>query len=137
MPPRNIVCPTFQVSSNETLTVRTVRLILPLYICLISDSLFNVRFPTGQFHLSISDVKRPSEFSNVLQTLQQKHLLNLLLISLVKSNFDTYNQQTILLLYSACQNVISRGLPIFGSFCKLLINVVTETFAGKPRQIEF
>ena len=26
-------------------------------------------------------------------------------------------------------NVISRGLPIFGSFCKLLRNVVTETFA--------
>ena len=27
------------------------------------------------------------------------------------------------------QNVISRGLPIFGRFCKLLRNVITETFA--------
>ena len=27
------------------------------------------------------------------------------------------------------QNLISRGLPIFGSFCKSLTNVVTETFA--------
>ena len=27
------------------------------------------------------------------------------------------------------QNLISRGLPIFGSFCKPLTNVVTETFA--------
>ena len=33
------------------------------------------------------------------------------------------------LLSSTCQNLISRGLPILGSFCKLLGNVVTETFA--------
>ena len=33
------------------------------------------------------------------------------------------------LVSSTAQNVISRGLPIFGSFCKLLRNVVTETFA--------
>ena len=32
------------------------------------------------------------------------------------------------LVSSTCQNVISRGLPIFGSFCKLLRNIVTETF---------
>ena len=30
-----------------------------LYICLISDSLFNVRFPTCEFYLSISDVIKP------------------------------------------------------------------------------
>ena len=30
---------------------------------------------------------------------------------------------------SSCQNVISRVLPIFGSFCKPLRNVVTETSA--------
>ena len=30
---------------------------------------------------------------------------------------------------STCQNVILRGVSIFGSFCKLLRNVVTETFA--------
>ena len=33
-----------------------------LCICLISDSLFNVQFPTCQFYLSISDVNTPSEF---------------------------------------------------------------------------
>ena len=35
------------------------------------------------------------------------------------------------LVSSICRNVISRGLPIFGSFCKLLRNVITEIFA-KP-----
>ena len=30
---------------------------------------------------------------------------------------------------STGQNVVSQGLPIFGSFCKPLRNVVTETFA--------
>ena len=43
---------------------------------------------------------------------------------------------------SSRQSVISRGLPIFRSFCKLLKNVVTETFAGPSEnwevfQIEF
>ena len=33
------------------------------------------------------------------------------------------------LVSSICQNVMSRGLPIFGSFCRPLRNVVTETFA--------
>ena len=37
------------------------------------------------------------------------------------------------LVSSTCQNVISRGLLIYGSFCKLLRNVVTETF-GKPSE---
>ena len=32
------------------------------------------------------------------------------------------------LVSSTRQNVISRGLPIFGRFCKLLRNFVTETF---------
>ena len=46
------------------------------------------------------------------------------------------------LVSSTPQNVISRGLPVFEIFCKLLRNVVTETFAellkiGKSRQIEF
>ena len=38
------------------------------------------------------------------------------------------------------QNVISLGLPIFGSFSKLLRNIVTETFAERSencRQFEF
>ena len=30
---------------------------------------------------------------------------------------------------STCQNVISRGLPIFGSLCKPLRNLLTEAFA--------
>ena len=68
------------------------------------------------------------------------------LVSLVKSNFDRYNIQTILLLYvcqisdsifdvqfPTCQFYLSKcdimRLPVFGSFCKLLGNVVTETFA--------
>ena len=33
------------------------------------------------------------------------------------------------LVSSTRQNVMSRGLPIFGSFCRPLRNVVTETFA--------
>ena len=37
---------------------------------------------------------------------------------------STFSSQTRKL-----SNVISRGLPIFGSFCKLLRNVVTEIFA--------
>ena len=52
----------WEISSSETLTGRTVRVILPLYIRLISDSL-TCALPTCQFYLSISDVKRPSEFS--------------------------------------------------------------------------
>ena len=64
----------------------------------------------------------------------------------VKSNIDRYNQWTILPLYMCqisdswltcgfrlvsftAQNLTSQSLPIFGSFCKLLRNVVTETFA--------
>ena len=47
----------------ETLTGRTVRLILPLYIRLISDSLFDLRSSDLSVVVSISDVKRPSEFS--------------------------------------------------------------------------
>ena len=37
---------------------------------------------------------------------------------------------------STRQNVISRGLPIFGSFCKRLRNVVTETFAEPSENSE-
>ena len=51
------------------------------------------------------------------------------MVSVVKWNFGRYNHQTILPLYSSSQNVISRGFPIFGSFCELLRNVVTETLA--------
>ena len=51
VPPGNVACPAFlfltivnienwEISSRETLTGRTVRLILPLYI---RDSLFDVR----------------------------------------------------------------------------------------------
>ena len=38
---------------------------------------------------------------------------------------------------STCQNVISRGLPIFGSFCKPLRNVATEKYAEPSENWEF
>ena len=47
------------------------------------------------------------------------------------------------LVSSTRHNVVSRGLPVFESFCKLLRNVVTETFVepsenfGSLGQIEF
>ena len=37
---------------------------------------------------------------------------------------------------STCQNLLSRGLPILGSFYKLLRNVVTETFAESSENWE-
>ena len=51
-----------KISSNETLTGRTVKLVLPLYIPLTSVSLFNLRVSD----LSISDVKRPLNFQNLV-----------------------------------------------------------------------
>ena len=37
---------------------------------------------------------------------------------------------------STRQNVISWGIPIFGSFCKLLRNAVTETFSEPSENLE-
>ena len=53
----------WEISSSEILISRTVRLILPLYIRLISDSLFDLRASDLSVLPVISDVKRPLEFS--------------------------------------------------------------------------
>ena len=53
----------WEISSSETLTGRTVRLILPFYIPLMNDSLFDLRSSDLSVVVSISDVNRPSEFS--------------------------------------------------------------------------
>ena len=42
-----------------------------LYKCRISDSLFDVRFPTFQFHLLTSEVTRAPNFQTVLQTSEE------------------------------------------------------------------
>ena len=131
VPPSDVVCPVnWQISSSEILTSRTVRLILPLYIRLISDSLFDLR----AFDLSVLPVNIWCQTTFGVFRTFCKPCNNVCwtcckLVSLVKSDFGRYNHYTILLLYSTRQNVISRGLLIFGSFCSLLRNVVTETFA--------
>ena len=45
--------------------------ILLLYVCQISDSLLDVRFPTCQFYLLNCEVSRALDFQKVLQTSEE------------------------------------------------------------------
>ena len=83
----------WEISSSETLTGRTVRVILPHYIHLISDSLFELRasdlsvLPVNiwcQTTFGIFRMFRKPCNRNVCWTCCK-------LVSLVKSNFDRYN----------------------------------------------
>ena len=145
MPPSNVVCPAFLFLTIEvcwTLKIGKSREVKfwqvencqtysAPYIRFISDSLFDLR-ATDLSVLSVNIWCQTTFW--IFRTFCKPCNRNVCwtfckLVSLVKSNFGRYNHQTILLLYSTRQNVISRGLPIFGSFCKLLRNVVTEIFA--------
>ena len=113
----------WEISSSETLTGRTVSYSSPLY-------------PFNQWLIIWLAIFRPVSFTcqGIFRTFCKPCNRNVCwtcckLLSLVKSNFDWYIHWTILLLYSTRQNVKSRHLSFFRSFCRLLRNVVTETFA--------
>ena len=127
-------------------------------MCQTGDSIFDVRFPTYQFCPSKCEITRPPNFRKFQQTAQECCNRNICgtcckLLRIVKSNFDRHNKYTILLLYvcqisdsifdvrfPTCQFYPSKcditRPPIFGSFCKLLRNVVTETFAEPSENLE-
>ena len=76
-------------------------------MCQISDSIFDVGFLTCQFCQSKCDITRPPDFRTFLQTAEECCNRNICgtfwkLGSLIKLNFDRYNQETILPLY-ICQ----------------------------------
>ena len=120
-------------------------------MCQTSYSLFDVWFSTCHFYQSNCDITKPPSFRKFPQTAEecckQKHFLNPLQTG--KSRQIEFWQVRsvdypaplcvkLVIHYLTCgfrpvistdQNVTSRGPPIFGSFCKLLRNVVTETFA--------
>ena len=81
--------------------------ILLLYMCWISDPLFDLWFSTCHFYLSKCDITRPANFRKFLQTAEESFNRSICrtcckLGSLVKSNFDSYDLWIILLLYM-CQ----------------------------------
>ena len=117
----------------------------------ISDSLFDVWFPTCHFYPSKFDIMRPPSFRKFLQTAEECCNRN---FAKPSANWEVSSNQILtgnihesscsficlkLVIYyltygfrpviSTRQNVISRGLSIFGSFCRPLRNVVAETFA--------
>ena len=72
---RNVVIEIFaepsenwEVSSNLILTGEPSR---SFYKCQISDSLFDIRFPTCQFYLLKCEVTRAPNFQKVLQTSEE------------------------------------------------------------------
>ena len=80
---------------------------LLLYMCQISDPLFDVWFPTFHFYQSKCDITRPPNFRKFLLTTEECCNRNIYRTfckwgSLVESNLDRYDRWIILLLY-ICQ----------------------------------
>ena len=109
--------------------------------------------PALLFYPSKCDITRPPNFQKFLQTAEECCNRNICwtcykLVSLVKSGIISgpscsFMCVKVVIQYLTCgfrlvnstrQNVMSRGLPILGSFCRPLRNVVTETFA-EPSEI--
>ena len=125
--------------------------ILLLYVCQISDPIFDVRFLNCQFYPSKCDIQGLPIFGsfckllkNVVTEIPAKPSKNwevssnrILTATVGRPSCSSMCAKLVIqylmcgfrLVSSTRQNVISRGLPVFGSFCKLLRNVVTETFA--------
>ena len=142
---RNVVTETFAEPAANWLSL--VKSILLLYVCQISDSIFDVWFPTCQFYPSNCDITRPPSFRKFLQTAEECCTRTFGELSQnwgVSSNRSLTGTVSIpscpficvnLVIHdltsgfrpvcSTRQNVISRGLPIFGSFCRPLRNFVT------------
>ena len=147
MLPSNVVCSAFLFLTNEvcwTLKIgksHQIKLwqVELLDLCCPFVSIWSVihyltcGFPTCQICLSISDAKDLRSFRTFCKPCNRnisepsegtisKPSCSFVSVELVV----TCGFQPVI---STRPNVISRGLPIFGSFCKPLRNVVTETFA--------
>ena len=142
------------MSSNRILT-GTISRPSCSFSCQISDSLFDVWFSTCRFYPSDCDITRPPSFRKSLLTAEERCMEtgtfsehptnwevspNRILTGTIRGSSCSFICVKLVIHYLTCgfrpvistgQNLISRGPPIFGSFCKPLRNVLTETFSEK------